>query len=70
MEVILTIRSRANRFRSVMLLALLLLAAPTYAQPPVKKYTLSKGSMQITLSKDLQSPELQDFINKYDVANL
>lgn len=40
------------------------------AQPPQKKCTFSQGSMQITLSKNLDEKELDEFIKQYDIGDL
>lgn len=53
--------------------ALLFILFSTYAgnaQPPIKKYGISKGAMQITLGKNLSEPELDEFIHQYDLENL
>ncbi len=57
-----------NRLTGIMIL--LLLPALLSAQPPQKKYTFSHGSMQITLSKNLNEKELDEFIEQYNVNDL
>ena len=53
-------------------LMLLLLLCPTLpkAQPPVKKYTIEKGAMQISLGKHLPEKELDNFISSYELKDL
>jgi hypothetical protein len=61
------IRRRAGY---ITLLVCMLLAAPVYAQPPVKKYTISNGGMQIMLSKKLPEATISEFIEQYDLTDL
>ncbi len=55
---------------SGMLVTALLWGLMIFAQPPVKKYSVSKGEMLITLSKSLPNAELDEFIRQYDLSNL
>ena len=49
---------------------LMAMATPLHAQPTVMKYSISKGGMQITLSKGLKEKDLDKFIKQYELGNL
>jgi len=48
----------------------MMMAVPSYAQPGIRKYVISKGNMQVVLGKNLNEKELDEFIKQYDLGNL
>lgn len=53
-----------------MLFFIMIQLPDAHAQIPVKKYTISKGEMQIVLSKNLNESDLDGFIRQYDLSQL
>lgn len=51
-------------------LVFMLITKNVMAQPPIKKYSISKGEMHITLGKSLSDQEIDAFINQYDLKAL
>lgn len=56
--------------RRLVLVLLLLIGSNLYAQPPVKSFVVKKGSIYITLSKNIPLTELESFIRSYSLEEL
>ncbi|WP_207496795.1 glycogen-binding domain-containing protein [Aridibaculum aurantiacum] len=70
MEVTFSIQSIRAAVRLVILAAMLCIMGTSYAQEPVKIYTIRNGKMHIELSRDLPPALLDAFINKFNLHQL
>jgi hypothetical protein len=61
---------RRNLAALCCVMVFMLFTATVVAQPPVKKYSISKGEMHITLGKSLSDQEIDAFSNQYDLNTL
>ena len=61
---------RKNLAELSWMMVFMLITTTVMAQPPIKKYSISKGEMHITLGKSLSDQEIDAFIKQYDLNAL